>query len=69
MADEIRNKLSGKETGIMHTDLDSYISLTNSLISVDKRIGSSGNQGIISTTLKKPGCAPYHLIKYKPAHE
>ncbi len=52
LANEIRNKLSGKETGIKGTDLDAYIALTNNLIDVDKRIGSAGNQGIISNTGK-----------------
>ena len=52
LADEIRNKLSGKETGIKVTDLDAYMALTNNLIAVDKRIGSAGNQGIISNTGK-----------------
>ncbi len=52
LADEIRKKLSGKETGIKVTDLDSYTALTNSLIAVDKRIGSAGNQGIIANTGK-----------------
>jgi PAS domain S-box-containing protein len=52
ITDEIRNKLSGKETGIKIPDLDSYLALTNNLISVDKRIGSATSQGIISTTGK-----------------
>jgi hypothetical protein len=52
LADEIRKKLSGKETGIKVTDLDSYTALTNNLIAVDKRIGSAGNQGIIANTGK-----------------
>jgi methyl-accepting chemotaxis protein len=51
-AGEIRNKLSGKETGIKVTDLDSYMALTNNLIDIDKRIGSSGDQGIIANTRK-----------------
>jgi PAS domain S-box-containing protein len=51
-ADEIRNRLSGKETGIKVSDLDAYTALTNNLIAVDKRIGSAGNQGIISNTGK-----------------
>jgi PAS domain S-box-containing protein len=52
LADEIRNKLAGKETGIKIADLDSYVTLTNNLISVDKRIGSAGDQGIIANTRK-----------------
>jgi PAS domain S-box-containing protein len=51
-ADEIKSKLSGKQTGVRTTDLDSYTSLTNSLIAVDKRIGSSGNLGIITNTAR-----------------
>jgi len=52
LADGIRTKLSAKETGIQVTDVDSYMALTNNLISVDKRIGSAGNQGIITNTNK-----------------
>jgi PAS domain-containing protein len=52
LSDEIRSKLPGKETGIKASDLDSYKTLTNSLIEVDKRIGSAGNQGIIGSTGK-----------------
>ncbi len=52
LADEIRTRLSGKETGIKVSDLDSYTALTNNLVSVDTRIGTSGNPGIISNTGK-----------------
>jgi PAS domain S-box-containing protein len=52
LAGEIRNKLSGRETGIKVTDLDSYTTLTNNLIDIDKRIGSSDKQGIIANTQK-----------------
>jgi PAS domain S-box-containing protein len=45
---EVRSSIDAKDKGINPADLDGYTSLTLSLTALDKRIGSSVNEGIMA---------------------
>lgn len=47
MCEEIRSQLIPEEGGIDIADLDSYMTITGSLISLEKRIGSAATGGIL----------------------